>query len=381
MPVWRSGDLCAAWHRQVEPGGRHRTRKPSPAASVAPRVEATRVPVSSAEEQSSREGVIDVLVPTRNRPTELATTLAGLAAQDHPFDVLVSDQSDGQASFETPPATALLRVLAGHGRRIRTTRHLPRRGLAEHRAAMLAASSAPFALFCDDDVWLEPGVVGRLHEAIVELRCGLVGAAVQGLSYLHDHRLTELEPFERWPGRPEPELIEPGRPAWQRWTLHNAANPAHLARRHLRPDERWLAYKIAAAGVRDRPDQAGACHRPPVVAVGVPPGGRPQLIALRAVGEQAVLHPAAADQGVRGGDERSDLVQLGQLRGGTIPARQVAPQLRCCVQCDSLFCAVRGCGSSVVVEAGVMGATIRGPHRLGFGLAASDSAVALPSPG
>jgi glycosyltransferase involved in cell wall biosynthesis len=144
------------------------------------------VPVSSAGEQHSRECVIDVLVPTRNRPTELATTLAGLAAQDHPFDVLVSDQSDGPASFETPPATALLRVLAGHGRRIRTTRHLPRRGLAEHRAAMLAASSAPFALFCDDDVWLEPGVVGRLHEAIVELRCGLVGAAVQGLSYLHD---------------------------------------------------------------------------------------------------------------------------------------------------------------------------------------------------
>ena len=131
-----------------------------------------RIPVSSAGEQSSREGAVDVLVPTRNRPTELATTLAGLAAQGHPFDVLVSDQSDGQASFDTPPATALLRVLAGHGRRIRTTRHLPRRGLAEHRAAMLAASSAPFPLFCDDDVWLEPGVVGRLHEAIVELGAG-----------------------------------------------------------------------------------------------------------------------------------------------------------------------------------------------------------------
>ncbi len=207
-----------------------------------------RVPVSSAGERRSREGVIEVLVPTRDRPTELATTLAGLASQDHPFDVLVSDQSDGPASFETPPAAVLLRVLAGHGRRIRTTRHLPRRGLAEHRAAMVAASSAPFALFCDDDVWLEPGVVARLHEAIVELGCGLVGAAVQGLSFLHDQRPAELEPFERWPGRPEPELIEPGRPAWQRWTLHNAANPAHLARRHLRPGERWLAYKIAWVG-------------------------------------------------------------------------------------------------------------------------------------
>ena len=191
---------------------------------------------------------LDVLVPTRNRPAELATTLAGLAAQDHPFDVVVSDQSDGAASYDAPAAAAMARVLAAQGRRVRTVRHLPRRGLAEHRAALLAASTAPFVLFCDDDVWLEPGTVARLHNAIVELGCGLVGAAVQGLSYLDDHRPAELVPFQRWPGRPEPERIEPGTPAWDRWTLHNAANPTHLARRHLRPGERRIAYKIAWVG-------------------------------------------------------------------------------------------------------------------------------------
>jgi hypothetical protein len=38
---------------------------------------------------------IDVPVPTRNRPTELATTLAGLAAQEGSTPrVIVSDQSD-----------------------------------------------------------------------------------------------------------------------------------------------------------------------------------------------------------------------------------------------------------------------------------------------
>ena len=47
---------------------------------------------------------IDVLVPTRNRPVELATTLAGLAAQEHPFGVVISDQSDGPPSFDTAPA-------------------------------------------------------------------------------------------------------------------------------------------------------------------------------------------------------------------------------------------------------------------------------------
>ena len=191
---------------------------------------------------------LDVLVPTCDRPVELATTLAGLAAQRHPFGVVLSDQSHGPASYDTPAARTMLRVLRAAGHPVRAGRHLPRRGLAEHRAALLAGSRAPYALFLDDDVWLEPGTVGRLHEAITTLRCGLVGAAVQGLSYLDDVRPAELAPFERWTGRPEPERIEPGTPAWDRWTLHNAANPAHLARRHVRPGERWVPYKIAWVG-------------------------------------------------------------------------------------------------------------------------------------
>jgi GT2 family glycosyltransferase len=191
---------------------------------------------------------LEVLVPTRDRPVELAATLAGLAAQDHPFDVLVSDQSDGAASFDTHAARAMIRVLEAAGHRVRTVRHLPRRGLAEHRASLLAASSADHVLYCDDDVWLEPGTVARLHDAILELRCGLVGAALQGLSHLDDERPDELAPFERWPGRPEPEQIRPDTPEWRRWTLHNAANPAHLARRHVRPGEPWVAYKIAWIG-------------------------------------------------------------------------------------------------------------------------------------
>jgi GT2 family glycosyltransferase len=191
---------------------------------------------------------LDVLVPTCDRPVELATTLAGLAAQEHPFGLVVSDQSSGPPSYDTPPAQTMLRALRASGHPIRTVRHLPRRGLAEHRASLLARSGARYVLFLDDDVWLERGAVGRLHEAIVALGCGLVGAAVQGLSYLDDHRPAELAPFERWNGPPEPERIEPGTPEWDRWMLHNAANPVHLAREHLRPGERWLAYKVAWVG-------------------------------------------------------------------------------------------------------------------------------------
>jgi hypothetical protein len=191
---------------------------------------------------------VEVLVPTCDRPAELAVALAGLAAQDHPFDVLVSDQSTGDPSYATPAARTLLRALELDGRRVRTVRHLPRRGLAEHRDALLLASRARYVLFCDDDVWLRPGTVARLHTAITELGCGFVGAAVEGLSHAGDHRPAELAAFERWDGPPQPERFGPGSPQWERWRLHNAANPLHLAARHVGPGEDWVAYKVAWVG-------------------------------------------------------------------------------------------------------------------------------------
>ena len=169
---------------------------------------------------------VDVLIPTRNRPVELATTLAGLAAQEHPFDVVISDQSDGPPSFDTPPAQTMLRVLRAAGHRVRTVVHPARHGVAEHRAALLARSTARYALFLDDDIWLEPGTVARLHEAIAELGCGLVGAAMQGVSFLHDRRPAQLAPFERWEGRPEPEQIAPG---------HTGLGPLDAAQRREPP--------------------------------------------------------------------------------------------------------------------------------------------------
>ncbi|HEX2299465.1 MAG TPA: glycosyltransferase, partial [Pseudonocardiaceae bacterium] len=149
-------------------------------------------------------------------------------------------------SFDTPAAQTMLRVLRLQGRQVCVMRHLPRRGLAEHRAFLLSQASTGYVLFLDDDVWLEPGALARLRTAIVELGCGFVGAAVQGLSYLADRRPDELEPYQEWRGRPEPELIEPGSPGWRRWTLHNAANPTHLGERV--PPGQWRAYRVAWVG-------------------------------------------------------------------------------------------------------------------------------------
>ena len=47
-------------------------------------------------EQFRQQRQLDVLIPTRNRPAELAVTLSWLAAQDGvpEFGVVVSEQSD-----------------------------------------------------------------------------------------------------------------------------------------------------------------------------------------------------------------------------------------------------------------------------------------------
>jgi hypothetical protein len=192
---------------------------------------------------------LDVLLPTRNRPIELATTLAGLAAQDFPgFGVVISDQSDGPAGFDTHAARAMIRVLRQAGHPVESLRHLPRRGLAEQRAFLLRRTRARYVLYLDDDVWLKPGTISLLHEAIGRLGCGLVGSALTGLSHVDDVRPAELAPYEEWPGAPEPEPITRDSPAFRRSTLHNAANPTHLARRLALKPREWRAYKIAWVG-------------------------------------------------------------------------------------------------------------------------------------
>ena len=192
---------------------------------------------------------VDVLIPTVGRSAELATTLAGLAAQDDPpFRVIVSDQSDSAATQTDPTVVSMLRVLAVQGRDPLVRRHLPRRGLAEQRHFLLSLATAPAVLYLDDDVWLEPGMLARLHEALERLDCGFVGSAVQGLSYLGDERPHEQTAFEPWDEGVRPERIRRGTPEFERWPLHNAANLSHVAARLDVPEGAWRAYRVAWLG-------------------------------------------------------------------------------------------------------------------------------------
>jgi rfaE bifunctional protein nucleotidyltransferase chain/domain/rfaE bifunctional protein kinase chain/domain len=207
-----------------------------------------------ASPEPPRGGRLDVLIPTRDRPAELAVTLSGLAAQDDPeFRVVIGDQSSGAPDWEHPAAAAMVRVLEAQGHPVERLRNLPRRGLAEHRHRLLQHSlrtgpDVVDVLFLDDDVWLEPGQLATMVEARRKLGCGFVGEAVQGLSYLSDVRPHETAAFETWDGPAEPELVRQGLPQYERWPLHNAANLAHVAQSlQLKPRD-WLPYKVAWVG-------------------------------------------------------------------------------------------------------------------------------------
>ncbi|WP_261618906.1 glycosyltransferase family 2 protein [Pseudarthrobacter equi] len=192
---------------------------------------------------------VEVLVPTCDRPAELAVTLSGLAGQSDPaFAVVISDQSTGEPGWEHPAAAAMVRVLEAQGRRVRRLRHLPRRGLAEHRQFMLDQATADQCLFLDDDVWLEPGALQQLSRALDELGCGFVGMAPQGLSFLNDRRPEQTAVFQAWDGPVSAEKIRPGDAGFDRWPLHSAANLSHLsADLKLQPGQ-WLPYRVAWLG-------------------------------------------------------------------------------------------------------------------------------------
>lgn len=192
--------------------------------------------------------VVDVLVPTCSRPAALAVTLTSLCAQTfRNFRVVVSDQTpDGDPLAAGEVATAI-RVLQSHGHAVETHRHLPRRGLAEHRQFLLDQAAAPCALFLDDDLILEPFVVGQMLDALRRERCGFVGSAVIGLSYRDDVR-PHQQAIEFWDGPVRPEVVRPGTPAWDRHHLHSAANLYHVQRQLGLTPRETRAYRVAWVG-------------------------------------------------------------------------------------------------------------------------------------
>ena len=188
---------------------------------------------------------VDILIPTFQRPAALAVTLAGLVGQTfRDFGVVVSDQSDWDTA-PTGEVAAVVRVLRARGHEVQLHRHLPRRGMAEHRQFLLDQATAPYVLFLDDDVLLEPDVLERMIFALEEEGCGFAGCGLIGLSYAAAVRPHEQH-VEFWDGPVKPEDVSPDSREWDRHKLHNAANLLHL-QSGMRA-EGDLKYKVAWIG-------------------------------------------------------------------------------------------------------------------------------------
>jgi len=174
--------------------------------------------------------LIDILLPTCNRVSSLILALSGIAAQTAlgRCAVIVSDQSDEDTADSTV-VQSLRRIIEARGAPVAWHRRPVRKGIAEQREFLLDQSTSPYVLYLDDDVFMEPWVVGRLADTIIDQRCGFVGAFPTGLSFREDVR-PQQQVIEYWEGAVRPEAVDPGSPQWERAQLHRAANAFHVAR-------------------------------------------------------------------------------------------------------------------------------------------------------
>jgi GT2 family glycosyltransferase len=191
---------------------------------------------------------VDVLIPSYGRPAALAVTLSSLVGQSYRDSrIVISEQNEDFNLESLPEVGAVLRVLRSHGHTVEIHKHRPRLGMAEQRHFLLMQATAPYTLYIDDDVILEPDLVQRMLASISAEACGFVGSALHGLSYLADFR-PHQQAIELWSGPVVPELILPGDPAWGRHLLHNAANLYHVQQRLCRSRGEQYLYKVAWVG-------------------------------------------------------------------------------------------------------------------------------------
>lgn len=191
---------------------------------------------------------VDVLIPTFGRAAALAVTLTSLLGQTFgAFRVVVSDQDETANAADAREVAAIARVLQARGQPVAIRKHLPRRGMAEQRQFLLDGVRAPYALFLDDDVILEPDLLQRLVDTLVRYRCGFVGSAVIGLTYIDDVRPQD-QTIEFIDGDVLPETVRPEMPQWQRHRLHSAANLYHVAQRLRLTAANQRIYRVAWVG-------------------------------------------------------------------------------------------------------------------------------------
>ena len=191
---------------------------------------------------------LEILIPTFGRKTGLAMLLSSLLGQSYrAFDVIISDQTpEPETYIGSLEIQQAIRALRWRGHEVRVLRHIPRRGLAEHRQFLLEQSSAQYVQYLDDDLLLDRDVVERMMSVIQSEGCGFVGCPAVGLEFIEDVRPHE-QGIEPWQGPVRPEPFGEENIPWERHLVNNAANPLHLERQ-LAPGGQPVRYHVAWVG-------------------------------------------------------------------------------------------------------------------------------------
>lgn len=190
---------------------------------------------------------VSVLIPTYNRLTALIATLTALTAQDFKdFEVIVADQSDTFTGNDGVVQT-LQRIFDLHQTPLKLVQNLPKKGIAQQRQFLLDQSTGEYSLYLDDDIILEPDVIGRMVKAMEEETCAFVGMMPIGLSYREDLRPHQQQ-IEFWEEPVHPEIILPETLEWKRHFVHSAANIMHVGQKLNVTPKNQQKYKIAWVG-------------------------------------------------------------------------------------------------------------------------------------
>lgn len=132
---------------------------------------------------------LDILVPTRDRPTRLAAMLGSLAAQQPPDASSISLyllDNGGTSAFSDFDAARQLDVLEARGIRTFYLRRPHLAGIYTIRRRLYEAGDGDVAVYIDDDVALPPGTLASLWEGVVHHGFALAASLVIDVDGLHD---------------------------------------------------------------------------------------------------------------------------------------------------------------------------------------------------
>lgn len=182
--------------------------------------------------------MIDVLIPTRDRPDFLAVTLGSLHLQDHPcWNVIIHDDGDTPLMHSTVAAKAV--DLLTTRRQVIIQRDSCAPAGADHARHRLLQTSlqfeSPYALMLDDDIFLESGCISQLFNTLEAMKTAPWASGC----------VPDLDNNKEWPSFSRELSLEVSDP----WVAHAGHLPAERSLRKTQDAlTLWRKSSLCAVG-------------------------------------------------------------------------------------------------------------------------------------